>query len=776
MIIKMLQKDIRQNKAITITLCLFITLASMLIAGAFSIIADMAGAMDDFFEEAKPLHYMQMVTGAIDQKAIDDFSAEHELVTAQQTSELLGIDNNYIYYGDNPEPYADSVMEISFVTQSPRFDFLLDENNRIVSVEPGGIAVPLYAIDAYNLKAGDTVAVKYGNFEMRFTVVCFIRDSQMNASLVSSKRFLISDEDYILLKENIGEIEYLIEFQLSDPAKTGEFESDYLATGLPSGIAITYSIIQLMNAMTGGLAVVVLILASILLIVIAVVCLRFTILAVLEDEYREIGVMKAIGITPKLIERLYRYKYYFLSIVSCFAGFLLSLLFGSVFTQSVSRYMGKAATSVWTVILPLSGAFVVFLVTVLSCSLVLRKLRKISVVEAIRGTNAGVRQGGKSFPIHKNGLRNINISLGIRDVVNRLRNYKTPILVFTLCVFLIIVPINFLNTLQSPDFVGYTGIGKSDAVITLRYSEGMIERYANLLETLSADKDVSAYAGRITANYKTLNLDGKYENISIQNGDFITFPVLYLQGSAPASENEIALSFLNARNYEKSVGDSIEIYIDGAPMELTVSGIYQDLTNGGKSAQAYLPYQLKDVLWYAVSLNFENAVDTVSKIASYNEQFAPAKVVGIEGFASQTLASSIRQFETVTLIVIVVSIAVAVLITALFLKMILVKDRRQITIMKGLGFNSSHIKTQYISASAFCLMLGLAIGTVAAGTLGELLVGALMGGMGASKITFIINPVMSFAVCPFLLMLAVIITTLVSARSIRKYGSYIITE
>ena len=470
MILKMLKKDIRQNKAITIALCLFITLASMLIAGAFSIVADMLGAMDDFYEKAKPLHYMQMVTGAVDQKSIDGFSSKHELVTAQQTLELLDIDNNYIYYGDNPEPYADSVMENSFVTQSPHFDFLLDENNNIVSVEPGEIAVPIYAINAYSLKVGDAVTVKHGNFEMRFTVVCFIRDSQMNASLVSSKRFLISDEDYILLKENMGEVEYLIEFQLTGQSKTGEFESDYLAAGLPSGIAITYSVIQLMNAMTGGLAVVVLLLASILLIAIAVMCLRFTILAVLEEEYREIGVMKAIGLAPKLIEKLYKYKYYLLGAVSCFVGFLLSLLFSSLFTQSVSQYMGKAETSIWTFVLPLAGAIAVFLVIILSCSLVLRKLRKVSVVEAIRGTTAAARQGGRSFPVHKNGLHNINISLGMRDVINRLRNYKTPIIVFTLCVFLIIVPINFLNTLRSPDFIGYTGIGICDAVITLRYS------------------------------------------------------------------------------------------------------------------------------------------------------------------------------------------------------------------------------------------------------------------------------------------------------------------
>lgn len=517
MLTKMLRKDIGRNKAITIILCLFVTLAAMLFAGAFSIISEMIGAMDDFYDKASPLHYMQMVAGAIDQKALDDFSKNSKLVQTQQTLETLGIDNGNIYYGDNSEPYANSVMENSFVTQSPYFDFLLDENNRLVSVGPGQIAAPLYAMDAFGLQLGDSLSVKDGGFEMSFTVVCFVRDSQMNHSLVSSKRFVVSAEDYDRLKAHTGEIEYLIEFQLTDLSKTGEFDAEYLAAGLPSGVAITFSMIQLMNAMTGGLAAVIFILAGFLLIVIALVCLRFTIMAALEEEYREIGVMKAIGLAPKKIGELYKMKYYLLGAVSCLIGFMLSFVFSSLFTQSVTLYMGKAAVSVWTFLLPLLGALAVFAMMIGSCTVVLRRIRKVSVVEAIRGTDSNGKQGRKAFPVYKGRFRSVNISIGTRDVVNRLQSYVMPIFVFTLCAFLMVVPVNFLNTLQSPDFVGYTGVGYCEAVITLRYSDDIDERYAMVLDTLADDKDVSAYASRVTANYKVQNLDGKYENISIQN-------------------------------------------------------------------------------------------------------------------------------------------------------------------------------------------------------------------------------------------------------------------
>jgi putative ABC transport system permease protein len=310
----------------------------------------------------------------------------------------------------------------------------------------------------------------------------------------------------------------------------------------------------------------------------------------------------------------------------------------------------------------------------------------------------------------------------------------------------------------------------------LRYSEDITERYTVVLETLAEDEGVSTYAGRVTANYKTMNTNGKYENISIQNGDFTKFPVPYLQGDAPASEGEIALSLLNSRNYGKSIGDSIEILVEDAPVALTVCGIYQDLTNGGKSAQAFLPVQPEDVLWYAVLLDFSGSAVAVSIIESYRELFAPAKVVDIEGYMSQSLASTIQQFKSVALAVAVVSIIIAVLITALFMNMLLAKDRRQIIAMKGLGFTSAHIQTQYVSATVLSLLIGLALGTIAANTLGELLIGMLMSGMGASRISFVVDPLMSFAVCPLLLLIAVTATTLLAAHSVRKSGNYIISE
>ena len=60
----------------------------------------------------------------------------------------------------------------------------------------------------YNLRIGDKIWVDKNKNELEFTISAFVRDVQMNPSIVSSKRFVISYEDFerikgILEKANI---------------------------------------------------------------------------------------------------------------------------------------------------------------------------------------------------------------------------------------------------------------------------------------------------------------------------------------------------------------------------------------------------------------------------------------------------------------------------------------------------------------------------------------------------------------------------------------------
>ena len=112
---------------------------------------------------------------------------------------------------------ADTVQDISFVVQNQQFDFILDLNNEKLDIKEGEVAVPIYFMQQYDLKIGETITVKNGNYKKSFVISDYARDYEMNSSLTSSKRFVLNHADYEEMRRmRAGELEYLIQFKLNE--------------------------------------------------------------------------------------------------------------------------------------------------------------------------------------------------------------------------------------------------------------------------------------------------------------------------------------------------------------------------------------------------------------------------------------------------------------------------------------------------------------------------------------------------------------------------------
>jgi putative ABC transport system permease protein len=340
--------------------------------------------------------------------------------------------------------------------------------------------------------------------------------------------------------------------------------------------------------------------------------------------------------------------------------------------------------------------------------------------------------------------------------------------VFLLCAFIIIVPLNFLNTLQSPQFVAYMGLGSSDILIDLRQTDDIIERFDSVNAYLANDADVERFSPLITSKFKVLNVDGYAESLSVESGDFSIFPLEYLEGEAPVKDNEIALSYLSADELNKSVGQNIQLIVDEQIKEILVTGIYQDITDGGRTAKSPMPPDHETAAWYRVSLDV--GPDTDEKMEEYAALFFPAKITNIEGYLDQTFAGTTDQLKMLTVVAISVAVIVAILITSLFLKMLIAKDMSQIAIMKGLGFSLQNIQLQYITRALLILNGGIILGTIFSNTIGQNLIGAVLSIVGAPNIEFIINPFHAYILSPMALMITVTITTLLSIVSIKDFN------
>ena len=219
---------------------LFVALAATLVSLAVILALNLAGALDRLMVQAETPHFMQMHSGPLDTEPVNRFVSQHEAVDRYQILEFLNIDNSEIEL--NGHSLISSTQDNGFSTQSGAFDYLLDLDGAVITPAGGEIYVPVCYMQEAAMKTGDIVSV----CGIPFRTAGFLRDSQMNSMLSSSKRFLVSPQDFERLR-SLGTMEHLIEFRLKDLSALDAFAADYTAAGLPSsGPAVTYPLFRLL--------------------------------------------------------------------------------------------------------------------------------------------------------------------------------------------------------------------------------------------------------------------------------------------------------------------------------------------------------------------------------------------------------------------------------------------------------------------------------------------------------------------------------------------------
>lgn len=768
MIYKIIKNDLLKKKMIMGAVFIFIMLSALLIAGGSRMLIDLSNSIAALFEKSSSAHFIQMHAGEIRQDEILRWSQENEKVKNEQIAEMINIDGSKIFF-QNGVSQSDTVMDLSFVKQNQEFDYLLNLNNQKIKVNEGEIAVPIYYLQRLDLKKGDSLKITDGQRNFNFEITAFVRDVQMNPSIISSKRFVVSASDFEKLR-TVGEIEYQLAFQLNDLNQLPEFRDDYSRSGLPKrGPTIDIELLKITNALTDGLIAAVIILISLLLNLIALLCLRFIILLTLEEDYREIGVMKAIGIKSREIKKIYFYKYFLIAVTASIFGYLLSLFFNRIFAKNIVLYSGRAPESFVQILIPMLTALMVALFVIIFSLIILRRFKNISAVEAIRMGNRGdLNLNSSRLSLFKSKYLNSSIFLGIRDVILRYRLYAVLFIVFILSTFIIIVPVNFLNTIQSEDFISYMGVGRSDIIIDIRQSEDIKKRFKEIVNHLENDAEVEKFSPYITSQYEIINEDGMAENLMVETGDFSIFNLDYLDGGAPMLENEIALSYLSADQLGKKVGEKIGMIINGKQRQMLITGIYQDITDGGKTAKANIEADLSSAAWYTINLDISG--DRAKKIAEYKQNFEDLKITDPEEYFQQTFQNTIDQLKLLTFSSLLIVILITVLITSLFIKVLSAKDRSQIAIKKALGISLKKIKLEYITKALFVLNLGIILGTVTANTLGEKILSAALAIIGAAEINFKISVLQAYILIPLFLILIVSLTVFWSLKSINEFS------
>lgn len=768
---KLIINDMKKSKLISITIAAFILLAAMLTSLAALLSVSLFTSIDGMMEKAKTPHFLQMHSGEINMLELSNFSNRQKNIEDFQVTSFLNIEGAEIVIGE--DSLAGSIQDNGLSVQSENFDFLLGLDGNIIKPTEGEIYVPIYYMKNGQANIGDSVVI-HG---VHFTVAGFLRDSQMNASMISSKRFLVNEGDFEQIRE-FGKLEYLIEFRLTDPSAVSTFEEEYLSTGLPANgpPAITYSLFEMANAIDDGIMIAVLILISILVIIVGFLCIRFTLIAKVEDDYREIGVLKAIGLRTRGIKQLYLAKYGALAGIACTAGFVFSLFLKEPFLENIRLYMGESGSSELGMAFGMLGALIIFFVVMLYVEGVLRRFNKISAAEAIRfGAPQEKSKATRGFLLSGSRILPPNIFLGLKDILSRKKLYVTMLLVLIISSFLMIVPQNIYNTISQRNFMTYMGIGECDMRIDIQQTDIIAIKTEELASFMAQDSEIEEYTVLTSYMFDMPMKDGSVGKLKVELGDHSIFPIKYSTGRAPHSKSEIAVSGFVAEDLEVGLNDTIALIIDGQEKALTICGIYSDITNGGKTAKAIFDISGGSTLWSIIPVKLQSGVAAYGKVTEYKNRFSYAKVADIDEYINQAFGGITDAVQKVSYASIAAAAMLTMLVTLLFMKMLLTKDRYSIAVLKSLGFKTSDIRVQYLARAFAVLIVGIFIGTILANTLGELVGTGLIASFGASTFRFAVNPIFAYLFSPVLMAVCVGFATLlsISGISLLKISEYI---
>ena len=284
------------------------------------------------------------------------------------------------------------------------------------------------------------------------------------------------------------------------------------------------------------------------------------------------------------------------------------------------------------------------------------------------------------------------------------------IMVSVLCIFIFILPMNMYFTLSDREFINYMGIGTYDVRLDIAKIQGNEELILSLLESLQSEEKISKMEIFYSKWIEIKSISGKEHKIWTEFGDQSSFPIKYIEGNAPFKEDEISLSKLNAQELSLKTGDELEIrYYDQEKnssilKKVRVSGIFSDLTNGGKTSKVNVSSQKdnlytsllhKDNIWLIGAIELKKDVSPADFITQYQEKFPFAKFADTKSYLNQIFGNTIAMMNISASVAWISSVSMIFFIVLLFSKMMYLKEQSEIALLKALGFTSAQIKRKY---------------------------------------------------------------------------------
>lgn len=756
---RILKKDLKRKKTMNIILLMFVILCSMFAAAAANNIIAVTGGIEHYFDAADvPDVIVQMFnSGESDfEEKIGGLASVKEI----RTEHWLCVSSSkyFRYNGKELDNFTNAAYLLSDCEMAVNY---FDENNHIIeSVDKGCFYASSSFLQDIDIKEGDEVELTVGDSHLTLKFMGQFKGALFASGKTVAPYLILNSADYDCLDEdeathimncgqfciNTSEVD-----EIRELAKN--YDGVYVNTRKECKSIYLYDM----------LFAYVLMVISIVLMFTAFVVLRFTIGFTISEEFREIGVMKAVGIDSGSIRSLYIVKYLAIAVTGTMIGYFCSVPLGDMMLKTVSKNIVLGGES--SALMGLLSSGLVVIVILLFCYGCTRRVNKLSPIDAVRNGQTGERFRKRSLLRLGHSKLPQAIFFPANDVLSSPKQFSIITVVFTLCILLMTLMSNFELTLKSEKLLRFFDVPSSEAHIidSEIMGEVMIDQSAHKtiiadIEKLLADNGMPGKCTMtISAQFETSHED-KTESVTFRVMKGETNDTFHVdEGSAPQKVDEIAVTAGTLDNLDAEIGDRVTAVINGKEYEFMITGTFSSFVNTTNAAFLYKDFDLghqKASNVMGVQIHFDGSPDkeqinqNIEKLRSLLETdkvySTPDYINNFTGM-SDTLNATKKMMMVITVIV-------TALIVILMERSFLSKEKSEIALMKAVGISDSSIVAQHTLRFVIVSVIACIVSTAVLMPISNVMmnwIGNMIGDISGLQCDF--DALEIFVVCPAIL-------------------------
>ncbi len=782
MYLNILKKDLKRKKAMNIIVLVFIILATMFVSSSVNNIMNVTTALDDYFDMADAPDYLVITMNKNLTVDIEETVKKADAVERYAIEKQIFLTpDNFIFEKEDVEGPGGT----NIVHSDIPMNYFLSDGSILEKVKPGELYMTQCTADALGIKEGDRLTIKLNGASCEVVFKDKIKDALFGSNQLNFTRYLISEEDYnsLIAPEGTetlygGNIVYMYS---SDVNAVIPQIKPLLDNGILTMDRAYMKFTYIFDMIVVGLLLVV----SLILIAIAFVVLHFTITFTLSEEFREIGVMKAIGISNFKIRGLYLVKYAALSVVGAIIGLIFSFPFGKLLMSVSSQtiIMGNQNS----VLMNFLCAVFVIAVILLFCYGCTGKVKKLTPIDAIRNGQTGERFRKKSLMSLGKSKLGATPFLALNDIVSSPRRYSIITLTFVLCLSLMLILSNTVYTMNSGSLSTAFGWADCDIYLdskTAIYSmtedgHDYLEKHFDEMEKTLAENDLPAKCYSETVFSLPVVYGENENNVCIYHGTGTTMDMYeYTEGTAPQNTNEIAITRITANKFKVNIGDTVTIKTVDGDKEYLITAFFQGMNQAGDGIRLHSDEEINYIQAQgsiATQIMFTDDPDNrelerrIEEIQKIFPDYDNVKTCAEETSEMLGVADTLSAVKT---LVVVLTIVLAALITVLMERSFIAKETGEIALMKAIGTRNGKIYAYHALRFAFVGVITVIVAEIFAMPLTHLCIDPIFKMMGMElSPNFDIDPLELFFVFPLIILATTTVSAFLTSLYTRKIKS-----